>query len=70
MKRHYGEDAEDWFAPNMRDFRLRCCSCGLIHDMRFRVNKKGEVEIKIVRNELATSAARRPLKKRVVLIDE
>jgi len=62
------EDGE-WFAPNMRDFRLKCCDCGLVHDLQMRTSN-GEVEIRIARNERATAAARRAHKKAVVIVDE
>lgn len=47
-----------WLKPSHRRFKLACCDCGLIHNLSFRV-RDGHVEMKIERNERATSAMRR-----------
>lgn len=60
---------DDWFPVIKRGFRLRCCSCGLIHTIDFRESKNGQ-EIRIKRHEAATKAARRALHRKVVIVDE
>lgn len=27
----------DWIAPVMRNYKLGCCDCGLVHDLQFKV---------------------------------
>ena len=66
----YAQDDGEWFAPKRRGFRHQCCSCGLIHEIDFRTNARGQIEIRFTRHERATAAARRSRKKKVVLIDE
>lgn len=61
---------EDWFAPKMRGFRLKCCDCGLIHDIDWRHAEGNELQMRIIRNERATAAARRNRKKKVVIVDD
>jgi hypothetical protein len=40
---------------------MRCCDCGLIHRMDFRI-RNGQVEFRAVRDEVATATARREQK--------
>jgi hypothetical protein len=61
------EDGE-WFRPRMRAWRQLCCGCGLAHDWQFRV-VDGKVWARISRNERSTAAARRTLKKKVLIIE-
>jgi hypothetical protein len=70
-----------WITPIMRGYRLGCCDCGLVHNVRFRVlrvtrrygkgvfastlcarTKNLRVEMKISRNERATSQMRRHMR--------
>ena len=64
-KQHYDDDG--WFSPNCKSFRQMCCDCSLVHVWSFRI-KDGEVQVKIVRNERATAAARRS-KRRVMVVE-
>ena len=66
----------DWISPIMRRYRMACCDCGLVHDMKFRVVKITRylgggrwiakaaagfrVQIRARRNERSTANARRP----------
>jgi len=64
----YDPNVEDWFVVG-RCFRLACCSCHLVHDLEFRL-KGTTIECRILRNEKATQAKRRPHKKKVIIVDE
>lgn len=69
-----GEDGwTNWIQPRHAKYLLRCCDCGLVHEMQFRVVKdeaasklidpdkvvKGLVVFRARRNERATRNARR-----------
>ena len=46
-------------------FRLACCDCGLVHDMVIATRTKGQViGVAVERNNRATSARRRGMKRR------
>jgi hypothetical protein len=50
-----------WFKPT-RSFRLACCSCGLVHDIDFRLKPRGngiEIEMRMNNHPKATAARRR-----------
>jgi hypothetical protein len=32
-----------WVNPNMDNYMLSCCDCGLVHEMEFRAFKRGPV---------------------------
>jgi nitrate/TMAO reductase-like tetraheme cytochrome c subunit len=32
----------DWVQPIMDGYRMSCCDCGLVHDMQFKVLRKGK----------------------------
>lgn len=34
----------EWVQPRQRRFKLECCDCGLIHEVDFRIVRKGDVE--------------------------
>ena len=49
----------DWIEPTpQRGHRMKCCDCGLVHVMNFRV-RKGRVQFQPKRDKRATAAARR-----------
>lgn len=58
----------EWLRPKHSGFREQCCDCGLVHRWDFRI-VEGGVEFRVYRDERATAAARRPLKKRVLIVD-
>lgn len=58
----------EWFKLG-NGWRQICCSCGLSHDHEVK-RVKGEVWIRVLVNPQATANARRPLKKRVVIVEE
>lgn len=65
----YPDIGDGWVRVPKRGFRLKCCSCGLVHTVDFRDNGLGQ-EIRVERHERATKAARRALHRKVVIIDE
>lgn len=48
----------EWVTPKMRNFKLMCCDCNMVHRMDFRVID-GAVEYRVFRDNRATAAARR-----------
>lgn len=49
----------DWIEPVRRKgFRIRCCDCGLVHVVNFRV-RRGKLQFQVFRDSKATAAARR-----------
>ena len=55
-------DAGEWFALHQTGDRIRCCDCGLVHNVEF--SRKGKVRLRVWRNERATAAVRRSNKVR------
>jgi hypothetical protein len=47
-----------WEKPIQEGYRLTCCTCGLVHNMNFRV-RRGQVEFQVQVNHRATAATRR-----------
>lgn len=72
MKGDYVKDPPEgaWFPLSLKDgVRQQCCGCGLTHDLKFR--RRGvRLEMRFVRHERATAAARRVRKKTVVIADD
>ncbi len=60
MKYDQLEDG-DVVKPVMRNFRLACCDCGLVHRLDFKI-KGRHVEFRTRRDRRATAAMRRKLK--------
>lgn len=50
--------AGEWVRPVRRGYRMRCCDCGLVHVMDFRV-RDGRAELRAFRDNRATAAIRR-----------
>jgi hypothetical protein len=46
----------DW---KKHDFKMACCDCSLVHRMRFRISKTGEIVLQMWRDKRATAALRR-----------
>ena len=46
-----------------RRHKLRCCDCGLVHDIEFRISK-GKISFRAWRDNRATAAVRRHMKKK------
>ena len=67
MSSKYVEDQGEWFPFTLKGgTRQQCCGCGLTHDIEVR-RKGRRYEVRILRHERATAAARRARKKTVVI---
>jgi|SRR5665647_1955276 len=55
-----------WIAPVRRGYKAACCTCGLVHKLRFRLHRMGkrgyQIQMAISRDERATAAIRRHMK--------
>lgn len=52
------EGFTEWIKPRMKLYRLGCCDCGLVHDMKFKVEGK-RVYFKARVNKRSTAQKRR-----------
>ena len=65
MRPKYYPAARDgeWIQPRMSGYRMACCDCGLVHNLRFRIVTHGGQRAKVIftasRNNRATAALRR-----------
>lgn len=57
----------EWYHLH-RKWRQQCCGCGLVHDWDFRI-VDNKIEARIMINERGTAAARRKLRKKVVIVE-
>jgi hypothetical protein len=48
----------DWFYPTMHGHYDQCCDCGLVHEIKFKV-EDGVVKFQVWRRPKLTAAARR-----------
>ena len=51
----------DIIAPRMDKYKLACCDCGLVHDIKFWVEDE-QVFFQIARNNRSTGQKRRHMK--------
>lgn len=51
-------EAGEWVQPIRRGYKLRCCDCGLVHRMDFRISRK-RIQFRVFRDNRATAAIRR-----------
>ena len=60
--RKYKEPKEgEWVQPVRRAYRMRCCDCGLVHIMDFRLVKRGNgktIQFRAGRDNRATAGGR------------
>ena len=47
----------EWIQPVRRGYKTRCCDCGLVHDIDFRV-KGGRAQLRVYRNKKLTKMSR------------
>ena len=57
MKYELTEDGQ-WIQPVRKGYRVRCCDCGLVHNLDFRIRNK-RVQFRAFRNERSTGQIRR-----------
>ena len=56
MKTTYRRIADgEWVTPRRRNHRLRCCDCGLVHRVDFRV-RDSRIQFRAFRDARATAA--------------
>lgn len=60
MKYYQVKDGE-WIQPRRKNYKDCCCSCGLVHDVDFRIHK-GKIQFRSFINNRATAQVRRHLK--------
>lgn len=48
----------DWIYPTKK-FREICCSCGLSHDVEYKITDDGWIAFRLKQNDRATAAVRR-----------
>lgn len=53
--------AGEWIQPVRKGYKMRCCDCGLVHRVDFRVYK-GKPQLRAWRDERATGQIRRHAK--------
>jgi hypothetical protein len=51
--------AGEWVQPEMEGYKMRCCDCGLVHRIDFRVTRGRHVQLRAWRDARATSQVRR-----------
>lgn len=50
----------EWFQiKDIRDFKLECCDCGLVHDIEWRITRSKKLLMKVAQNKKATIKARK-----------
>ncbi len=57
MKYHQAIDGE-WIQPVVKNYKMACCDCGLVHQIDFRIHEK-RIQFRAFRNNRATAAKRR-----------
>ena len=62
-------EANEWIEPILKDYKLSCCDCGLVHNMDFRV-QKGNVQFRVRRNNRSTGQMRRHMVAQDAMIKE
>ncbi len=48
----------EWIQPIRKGYKFRCCDCGLVHNMDFRIRKR-RAQFRAFRNERSTGQIRR-----------
>ena len=59
MAKYPVADSTEWFHVPRKNFRHMCCGCSLVHDVDFKVDKRGRIWTRWSPNDRATSASRR-----------
>jgi hypothetical protein len=54
-----GDDRwSDWIHP-LPAYKMACCDCGLVHNLEFRIDEKGQINFRASRNQRSTGQVRR-----------
>lgn len=51
-------EAGEWVFPRRKGYKLRCCDCGLVHRVDFKLEGK-HILFRVFRDNRATAAVRR-----------
>ena len=65
--KYYQQEDHKWIRPVKENFKCKCCDCGLVHTINFRIKNK-QIEFQAIRDNRATSQIRRHLKKLVFYV--
>ena len=57
MKYETPEEGQ-WVQPIRKGYKMRCCDCGLVHNLDFRIKNK-RAQFRAFRNERSTGQVRR-----------
>lgn len=41
MVRYHNVHAGEWVKPRMKGYLMKCCECGLVHKLNFKIIKHG-----------------------------
>lgn len=52
-----------WIRVRKKGWRLSCCDCGLVHEINFRTQPDGTLELKVARDSKATGGIRAAMKR-------
>jgi len=58
---YYEPEDGEWIQPIKKGYRLRCCDCGLVHSIDFRIKNK-KIQFRVCRDNRATGQVRRYMK--------
>ena len=58
LKSYPNVESGEWIQPVRTGYKMRCCDCGLVHRLDFRI-LRGRVQIRAQRDNRATAACRR-----------
>ena len=53
--------AGEWIQPIKRGYKPRCCDCGLVHKVDFRIHN-GRIQFRAFRDNRSTGQVRRHMK--------
>lgn len=59
--KYYEPEAGEWVFPKRKGYLLRCCDCGQVHEMDFRLNGK-HIEFRVYSSPKRTAQSRRWMK--------
>lgn len=58
MARYPKRKVGEWQQPITNGYKMRCCDCGLVHLVDFRIHE-GRIQFRMFRDDRATSQSRR-----------
>ena len=52
----------DWIQPIIEGYKIKCCDCGLVHKLNFRISDEGKIQFQAFRDNRATGQIRRHIR--------